>query len=137
MIELLQFQQEAATAIADRFLSYLEDPVITGTKKKQHRVPFFQALSSITASGKTVILAEATAQIAQALPVAPVVLWLSRGKVVVAQSYANLLAGGCELHETALLDGPAQKALHGFGRHRAADQEPLHGVAPIRLEHSQ
>lgn len=98
MIELLQFQTEAASQVADRFISYLDDPVMVGRARSQRRVPFVQALSSITASGKTVILADATAQVADSMPVAPVVLWLSKGRVVVEQSYANLLAGGKYAH---------------------------------------
>ena len=94
MIELFQFQREAAATIADRFITYMDDAVIGGTAKSPRRVPFFQALSSLTASGKTVILADATAEVAGAMPVAPVVLWLSKGTVVVEQSYANLLPGG-------------------------------------------
>lgn len=94
MIELFQFQREASATIADRFITYMDDAVIGGTAKSPRRVPFFQALSSLTASGKTVILADATAQVAGAMPVAPVVLWLSKGTIVVEQSYANLLPGG-------------------------------------------
>lgn len=94
MIELFQFQEEASASLADRFIEYLNDPVIVGTAKKSRRVPFFQALSSLTASGKTVIMAHATATVASAMPVAPVVLWLSKGTVVVEQSLANLLPGG-------------------------------------------
>ena len=94
MIELFQFQRDASTQVADRFIEYLEDPVIVGTAKKPKPVPFFQALSSLTASGKTVILADATSQVAAAMPVSPVVLWLSKATVVVEQSYANLLPGG-------------------------------------------
>lgn len=94
MIELFQFQREAASTIAERFISYLDDAVVAGTARSLRRVPFFQALSSLTASGKTVILADATAQVAGAMPVAPVVLWLSKGTVVVEQSYANLIPGG-------------------------------------------
>lgn len=98
MIELLQFQSEASSTVSDRFIAYLDDPVITGTAKHPRRVPFFQALSSITASGKTVILADATAQVAGSMACAPVVLWLSKGKVVVEQTYANLLPGGKYAH---------------------------------------
>ncbi len=94
MIELKEFQTQAAATIATRFVDYYANPVITGTAKDPRPVPFFQALSSITASGKTVILADAVTAIAAALPVAPVVLWLSKGKVVVEQSYTNLLPGG-------------------------------------------
>lgn len=94
MIELFQFQRDASSQISDRFIAYIDDPVVVGTRKNQQHVPFFQALSSLTASGKTVILADATAQVASAMPVAPIILWLSKATVVVEQSYANLLPGG-------------------------------------------
>lgn len=97
-IELFQFQREASGQIAERFIEYLDDPVIIGTKKAPRLIPFYQALSSITASGKTVILADATAQVAAAMPVVPVVLWLSKGTVVVEQAYTNLLPGGRYAH---------------------------------------
>ncbi len=98
MIELFQFQQTASSQIAERFVAYMDDRVNAGSEKKPLYVPFFQALSSLTASGKTVILADATAAVAAAMPVAPVVLWLSKGKVVVEQTYANLLPGGRYSH---------------------------------------
>lgn len=94
MIELLEFQRQAADTIADRYAEYWEDPAITGRRRNMRALPFFQSLSSITASGKTVILAAAVADIAAGLPNQPVVLWISRGKVVVEQSYANLAEGG-------------------------------------------
>ncbi len=94
MIELFGFQQKASDTIADRCIDYFDDPVVVGTAKHPKRVPFFQALASITASGKTVILADAVSTIAQAEAVAPILLWLSKGKVVVEQSYANLVPGG-------------------------------------------
>jgi type III restriction enzyme len=94
VIELFQFQRDASTQVADRFIAYLDDPVVVGTRKNPRRIPFFQALSSLTASGKTVILADATAQLAATMPVAPVILWLSKATVVVEQSYANLIPGG-------------------------------------------
>lgn len=94
MIELLEFQRTAADIIADRYAEYWSDPVLTGRRNNPRALPFFQSLASITASGKTVILAAAVADIAEGLPVKPVVLWLSHGKVVVEQSYANLDEGG-------------------------------------------
>lgn len=94
MIELYEFQQKAAATMADRFSRYISDPVITGTRQHQHTVPFFQALASITASGKTAILADVVSSAASALPVPPIVLWLSKGRVVVEQTLANLLPGG-------------------------------------------
>ena len=94
MIKLLDFQQEASDSISTRFLEYYGNPIQYGPKTKLHTIPFFQALASITASGKTVILADAVAAVRAGLPIAPVILWLSKGKVIVEQSFANLSAGG-------------------------------------------
>ncbi|MGA5662677.1 DEAD/DEAH box helicase family protein [Bacillus bombysepticus] len=89
-MNLLPFQIEASTKIATRFADYMKDP-LTVTRTKI--VPFYQNLSSITGSGKTLILADAIEQIRCLLPVEPIVLWLSKGKVVVWQTYTNLSSG--------------------------------------------
>src|SRR5258708_34714003 len=102
MIQLFEFQRQASQTIADRFIEYFGDPVETGTRKKRRAVPYFQALQAITAAGKTAILADAVSAIAATVAPAPVILWLSKGKVVVEQTYANLLPGGKYHH---LLDG--------------------------------
>lgn len=94
MIELLEFQRQAADTIADRYAEYWSNPAVVGRRNALRALPFFQSLASITASGKTVILAAAVADIAAGLQVKPIVLWISRGKVVVEQSYANLADGG-------------------------------------------
>jgi type III restriction enzyme len=94
LITLYQFQREAADKMAERVLDYIPDPATRGVGAKKRAIPFVQFLSSITASGKTVILADAVAQIAAVAPAKPVVLWLSKLTVVVEQSYANLDAGG-------------------------------------------
>jgi type III restriction enzyme len=94
LIELFEFQRAASNTIAERFIEYVADPAIVGTKADHRRIPFFQSLASITASGKTAILADAVGTISAGLSVPPIVLWLSKGKVVVEQSYANLQAGG-------------------------------------------
>ena len=94
MIELYEFQERAAEQIAERFRGYYGDPPTRGRRESRRVVPFFQALSAITASGKTVILAEAVSAMAAAVPVWPIIIWLSKGKVVVEQTYANLVAGG-------------------------------------------
>lgn len=112
MIALKDFQQKASAQIADRFSEYFVDPAEAGTKANRRTVPFVQMLASITASGKTIILADGVAAIAEGLPVNPVVLWLSKGKVVVEQSLANLQAGGkyhhliqnCEVRTLAEFD---------------------------------
>jgi len=94
VIELKEFQKAAADQIADRFSKYYEDPPMRGRKGSLRLVPFYQGLDSITASGKTVILADAVSTITTLQPMSPVVLWMSKGKVVVDQSYTNLAAGG-------------------------------------------
>ncbi len=89
-MELFPFQIAASTEIAERFTTYAQDPLaITRTRE----IPFYQNLSSITGSGKTLILADAIAQIRSHLPIEPIVLWLSKGKVVVWQTYTNLSSG--------------------------------------------
>jgi type III restriction enzyme len=89
-MELFPFQVAASTEIAERFAAYAQDPLtITRTRE----VPFYQNLNSITGSGKTLILADAIVQIRSHLSVEPIVLWLSKGKVVVWQTYANLSSG--------------------------------------------
>lgn len=93
-IELFQFQQDAASQIADRYFEYSSEPVLFGRGAKRREVPFYQALSSITGSGKTAILAQAVSEIVAMSETPPVILWLSKGKVVVQQSYANLADGG-------------------------------------------
>ncbi|MGC1406385.1 MAG: hypothetical protein WA938_06570, partial [Candidatus Dormiibacterota bacterium] len=98
MINPFDFQRSASAQIATRFVDYLADRPVAGTQKHPQPIPFYQALASITASGKTVILAEAVSEILPALSVRPVVLWLSKGKVVVRQTYANLQDGGKYRH---------------------------------------
>src|SRR5690349_12349888 len=111
MITLLDFQQEASDTAADRFLAYMPEPAVTGTKNNQREVPFFQALSSITGSGKTPILADIVNTVSHGMPVSPVVLWLSMGKVVVEQSYAHLAPGGKYNH---LLGGAEVRLLADY-----------------------
>jgi type III restriction enzyme len=97
-IELFQFQQDAASQMADRYVDYAADPIAFGRGAKRRDVPFYQALSSITGSGKTAILAQTVSEIVALSDVPPVILWLSKGKVVVQQSYANLADGGKYSH---------------------------------------
>jgi type III restriction enzyme len=89
-MELFPFQIESAGQIAERFHAYAQDPL---TITRNRTVPFYQNLSSITGSGKTVILADAIEQIRSRLPVEPIVLWLSKGRVVVWQTFTNLSTG--------------------------------------------
>lgn len=94
MIELYGFQRDAADQLAERVLAYIPDPATRGHGITKRPIPYVQFLSSITASGKTVILADAVEQIAVQSVVKPVVLWLSKLSVVVEQTFANLDAGG-------------------------------------------
>ena len=94
MIELYEFQADASDQISDRVVGHCVDPLVIGRSSNRRRVPFIQFVSSITASGKTIILADASSSIAKQLPVKPVVLWLSKATVVVEQTFASLDAGG-------------------------------------------
>ncbi len=89
-MELFPFQIAASTEIAEKYSEYAKDPLyITRTRT----VPFYQNLNALTGSGKTLILSDAVSQIRSHLPVEPIVLWLSKGKVVVWQTYTNLSTG--------------------------------------------
>jgi len=90
MLTPFEFQHNAVDKITERFAAYLVNRPgrIVGTKVTY--VPYYQALASITASGKTVIMAQAVAELLPMLPAMPIVLWLSKGRVVVDQTLANL-----------------------------------------------
>lgn len=94
MIQLYGFQQAAADQMATRVVDYIDDPAFTGRGAAKKAIPFVQFLSSITASGKTVVLADTVAQIAALTSVKPVVLWMSKLTVVVEQTLSNLEPGG-------------------------------------------
>ncbi len=98
MITLYPFQASAASELADAVVEYFSNPVELTRGRNRERFPYVHLLSSVTASGKTVILTEAIARIAKCLPIAPVVLWLSKATVVVEQTYRDLDVGG-RLHE--------------------------------------
>lgn len=92
-IQLLPFQVRAAQQIVDRFHK------LTTAKKRPTvydgwAVPYYQALSALTGAGKTPILADAVAQIRATTIQQPIVLWISKAKAVVDQTYANFEAGG-------------------------------------------
>src|ERR1700722_14446495 len=89
-MELFPFQIEAASQIAERFKAYSQEPLFV---TRSRPVRFYQNVSSITGSGKTVTLADAIEQFRSRLPIEPIVLWLSKGRVVVWQTFANLATG--------------------------------------------
>ena len=89
-MKLFPFQIAASSEIAEKFAKYAEDPLLI---TRNRNVPFYQNLSAITGSGKTPVLCDAVSQIRSHLPLEPIVLWLSKGKVVVWQTYTNLSSG--------------------------------------------
>lgn len=92
-IQLFPFQAASAEEIAKRYEQLSTDD----RRPMQHRnweTPFYQALSALTGAGKTAILADAVAQIRALMTSEPIVLWISKGKAVVDQTYANLQPGG-------------------------------------------
>lgn len=118
MIQLFDFQQKAAAQVAERFGRYYANRPVRGTNRRLIAIPFYQALASITGSGKTAILAEAVSQIHPQLPLKPIVLWVSRGRVVVSQTYANLQDGGKYRH---LLGDFSIRLLSGYEPMELAD----------------
>jgi type III restriction enzyme len=92
-IQLFDFQQVAANTIATRFDTILRDPSAP-TMTRQWETFYYQALSALTGSGKTPILADAVAQMRAYLAGEPLVLWFSKHRVVVEQTLANFQAGG-------------------------------------------
>jgi type III restriction enzyme len=92
-IELLTFQVRASQQIVNRYLKLIGDadrPMFTAKRP----VPYYQALSALTGAGKTPILADAVSQIRITMPVQPIVLWISKAKAVVDQTFANMEPGG-------------------------------------------
>lgn len=89
-MELKNFQIKASEQIAERYESYMENPLY---KRRDEIVPYYQTLSAITGAGKTLVLADAIEQIRTITTTQPIVLWLSKGRVVVGQTLENLSNG--------------------------------------------
>lgn len=92
-IELLPFQTRASEQIVGRFGLLFSDrrrPM----EYMGWATPFYQALASITGSGKTAILADTIAMLRAQMALEPIVLWVSKSKAVVDQTYANFEPGG-------------------------------------------
>jgi len=92
-IELFPFQATASEAIATRFAELIRDERRPSVNRFWD-VPFYQALSALTGAGKTPVLADAVAQMRGQLPIEPIVLWISKAKAVVNQTFTNFQAGG-------------------------------------------
>lgn len=104
MIELLDFQLTASSQITERYTDFMKNRPMWGTSNNFSPLPFYQALSSVTASGKTIILADVVSKINSSLAVKPIILWLSKGRIVVSQTYLNLQDGGKYRHIISDLD---------------------------------
>ena len=89
-MELKSFQSEASGKLSNNIRVYLEDPLWISKDKV---LPFYQTLKSITGSGKTLILADTLEELRSFLSTEPIVLWVSKGKVVVGQTLENLSNG--------------------------------------------
>lgn len=93
MITLFPFQAEASATIAERYREFITAPD-RPARRGYGKLPFYQSLHALTGAGKTPIIADALAQMRTVFPIEPVVLWVSKGKVVVEQTQANFEDGG-------------------------------------------
>ncbi|XSS62200.1 DEAD/DEAH box helicase family protein [Pseudomonas sp. B11] len=87
----IKFQNDAAQQIAQRYAYFANHDARPGTRKTAD--PFFQALSALTGAGKTPILAEAVTLIRNELQGEPIVLWMSKARSVVGQTFNNFNGG--------------------------------------------
>ncbi|MCE8162750.1 MAG: DEAD/DEAH box helicase family protein [Candidatus Moeniiplasma glomeromycotorum] len=94
MLELFDFQEQAALKIVEKYENYLRQQIIIRKGEEEIPVPFIQILDALTGSGKTVILAKTIGEINKLSQKSPVILWLSKASVVVEQSFNNLTTGG-------------------------------------------
>ncbi|MCA0174617.1 DEAD/DEAH box helicase family protein [Bacillus sp. RAR_GA_16] len=97
MISLFPFQIKASEKMASRYMSF-RDSENRPYETRTIPTPFYQALSALTGGGKTPILADTVYQMRLAMPVEPIVLWISKGKTVVDQTYGNFRSGGKYSH---------------------------------------
>lgn len=87
----IAFQNQAAQQISERYAFFANHESRPGTRK--YAGPFFQALSALTGAGKTPILAEVVTLIRNELQGEPIILWMSRARSVVTQTYNNFNGG--------------------------------------------
>lgn len=83
-IRRLEFQDRAAQQVAARY----RRQVASGSG------PFYQAFAVVTLLGKTLVLGESVNRIAGLMPSPPLVLWLSRGRVLAENTFNTLQPGG-------------------------------------------
>lgn len=87
----IKFQNDAAVQIARRYAFFANHDQRSYTRKSAD--PFFQALGALTGAGKTPILAETVTLIRNELLGEPIVLWMSKARSVVTQTYNNFNGG--------------------------------------------
>ena len=92
-IRRLAFQERAARQVASRHARHLEETAARAGEERE-RAPFFQAFAAITLSGKTLVLGDAVSLIQEPMAVKPVVLWLSRGRVLAQTTFNSFQPGG-------------------------------------------
>ncbi len=89
--DLFKFQSAASEQIATRHNDYHT----RGADRIDGKFdPFLQLLQAFTGSGKTPVLAHAVNRMRSFGKIQPLVLWISKGKVVVEQTASNLGVGG-------------------------------------------
>ena len=93
MLELFDFQEQAALKIVEKYENYLRQQIIIKKGDEETPIPFIQILDALTGSGKTVILAKTIGEISK-ISQKSIILWLSKASVVVEQSFNNLTTGG-------------------------------------------
>lgn len=96
-LSLLPFQARSSLQIVERF------GLLAADKRRPMEymgwaTPFYQALASLTGSGKTAILADTVSLMRATMPIEPIVLWISKSKAVVDQTYTNFETGGKYAH---------------------------------------
>lgn len=91
--DLLPFQSKASSQLANRYIKLVSDPR-RPMEYAAWATPFYQALSALTGSGKTPILADAVAQMRANMTMEPIVLWVSKSRAVVDQTLGNFRPGG-------------------------------------------
>jgi type III restriction enzyme len=87
----IKFQNDAARQIANRYAFFANHDARPGTRRASS--PFLQALSALTGAGKTPILAETVTLIRNQLQSEPIILWMSKARSVVTQTYNNFNGG--------------------------------------------
>lgn len=100
-IELFPFQTRASDNIVEQYYELADDDR-RPMEYARWAVPYYQALSALTGAGKTPILADAVTQLRAAMNAEPLVLWVSKAKAVVEQTFGNFQGGGKYAH---LVDG--------------------------------